>query len=99
MDNFFVFDSDHSVSRIDGQIIFTCLLLISESGLRCAKWILLVALADLEAQGTHLVFHQLIVDVGAGTWVLPNLFGDGAEEVAADLRLERWLWLHYNAVY
>ena len=36
-------------------------LLVLEPRVASPEWILLIALAHLEAQGSHLVFHQLVV--------------------------------------
>ena len=72
--DFLVFDRDHLIAHICWHSLFQRLLLILEARIAGTKWIHLVALANLEAQRFHLILKQLVVDVGTGARVHPDLF-------------------------
>lgn len=88
----FVFDRDHPVVHVGGQFVLFTLLLISETRVASAKRIHLIALADLVAQCVHFVLHQLVVQVGARTWILPDLLWDRVKKFARYDWLESRLW-------
>ena len=88
-----VLDGDHTIVHVSGHLVLFRLLLVLESWVSSAKWIHLVSLAHLEAQSSHLVFHQLVVQVGTRTRVLSDLLWYTLEELTLYSRLIWWLRL------
>lgn len=72
--NVSILDGDHAVVYISRVFHLLRLFLVVKARVASAEWVHLVALADLETQGAHLVFQQLIVKVRAWAGVLSNLF-------------------------
>ena len=72
--NVSVLDRYHAVVDVGGVLHLLRRLLVFESRVARPEWVHLVALAHLETQSAHLVLQQLIVQVGAWTRVLPDLF-------------------------
>jgi hypothetical protein len=67
----FVLDLDHAVvydliTLLDGR------LLVLKAGHTGTEGVHLVALADLEAERSHLILEELIFEVRAGPWVLAD---------------------------
>lgn len=60
--NVLILDRNHAVvydliALLDGG------LLVLKTGHSCTKWVHLIALADLEAEGSHLILEELIFEV------------------------------------
>ena len=69
----FIFNRDHSIVHVSAEITLFRRFLVVEARIAGTEWIPLIALAYLEGQSPHLVFHELIVKITARAWVLADL--------------------------
>ena len=91
--DFSVLDWNHSIVHICWQFIFLDLFLVLKARVSRSKGIHLVTLAYLEAQSTHFVFHELVMEVRSWTWVVTNLLWNAFKKLSWNSRSKRVLRL------